>query len=445
MPGADLPQRRDPYAALAATGEALARALRAAAPGPDDGGVRAAVDAAAPPTPRSWRDAVDALVDRADATVRPADWLAPDLLARRPCTLPWTRLELFLDDLHGPCCVDFQRRPAAATGALLARFRSPAMRAFRAALAGDGPPATCRPSCPRLRGRSDALDHLVVRGGPAAFVANQRAVVEAIVAGDVDAAAITPLELSFAATSFCNYDCLMCRWGVDGTLADERPAAFYDALAPLLPGLARLEVLGGEPLASPVFRDFLAGPTLAAHRHVRVALTTNASYLTPTEQARHADVRFEHLTISLNAATDATYRAVNRGLTWPRIRGHLDALRARRAATGWPRAITYSMVMLRANLHELEAFAALARRDGVGVRFMLPMRDRNDQSFLRDAAAMADVARRLRAIADDLDDRDARRARGEAEVLDDRLARGVLRPLPDDGDDVAAPVRLSRR
>jgi molybdenum cofactor biosynthesis enzyme MoaA len=144
-------------------------------------------------------------------------------------------------------------------------------------------------------------------------------------------------------------------------------------------------------------------------------------------------VRFEHLTISLNAATPETYRVVNRGLPMERVRHNLDALHARRARSGWPRSITYSMVLLRANLPELEAFADLARRDGAGVRFMLPMYDRSSQSFLSDAALVEDVEGRLRAVAAGLEEGDARRAVGEADVLADRLRRGVLRPLPDDG------------
>jgi molybdenum cofactor biosynthesis enzyme MoaA len=169
---------------------------------------------------------------------------------------------------------------------------------------------------------------------------------------------------------------------------------------------------------------------------VRVALTTNGSYLTPRELERLADVRFEHVTVSLNAASAETYARVNRGLPLARVRENLDALLAGRARDGSPESISYSMVILRENLHEIADFAALAEGDGVGVRFMLPMHDRNGQSFLTDAKLMRDVELRLRDVAARLSERgserDARRVRGEADVLSLRLARGVLRPLPDD-------------
>ena len=60
--------------------------------------------------------------------------------------------------------------------------------------------------------------------------------------------------------------------------------------------------------------------------------------------------------------------AVNRGLPWPRLREHLDALHRLRRDGEMRCSVTYSLVILRANLHELRAFAELARRDGVRYR-----------------------------------------------------------------------------
>lgn len=365
----------------------------------------------------------DALVGHPERSLTVADHVAPELADARPCTLPWTRLELGFGASVGPCCADFQAAPQTASGSFAELWHAPHMRAFRRALSAGGPPRTCSPSCPRLRGRSDSLAQLVLRGGPAPFVENQRHALNAILAGS-ELPAGTPLELVISTTSHCNYDCLMCHFGAEGSLADELPQSFYDSLTELLPGLARLEALGGEPLSSPVFREFLASGALPAH--AKVALTTNGSYLTPKELERLSGVSFEHVTVSLNAASAETYARVNRGLPMTRIRENLAALRER------VEAVTYSMVLLRENLTEIEAFAALAERDGVGVRFMLPMHDRNGQSIMTDAEIMRDVERRLRLVAKRLGARDAARALGEAEVLSDRLARGVIRALPDD-------------
>ena len=419
LPALSYRATRVPFAAFAAVGAALAGALVGVWP------------LALP----SWREAIDELGDDPRRTLALASLLPSDPLAQPACIAPWTRLEYGQADQYGPCCSDFQTAPARGSLDPMSRWRAPAMRAFRRALASPGAPSTCRATCPRLIGRSDTLAGLVVRGGPPGFRANQIAVIDAILAGDDDPPA-TPLEVIFPATSYCNYDCLMCRFGVDGTLADELPDRFYDSLAPLLPGLGRLEALGGEPLASPVLRGVLAGPLWRAHPQLEVALTTNGSYLTPRELDRYRDVHFAHVTISLNAASAEIYAKINRGRPWARIRDHLDALLARRRVVGNPASVTYSLVILRDNLHELRAFAELAEADDVAVRFMLPMLDRNQQSILTDEPSMRAAADALGSIAARLRVRgkptEAARVDGELGVLTARLERRIFRPLPDD-------------
>lgn len=392
-----------------------------------------------------WEARARSLVGGSE-TLALRELLGADALPERRCVLPWVQLELGMHQQYGPCCSDFQAQRARSDAAPLALFQSDVMQAFRAALAGPDHPATCRTSCPKLAGRSEAIDTFVFHGGPAAFVENQIRIARALLDGGEPLDA-TPLSITFPTTSYCNYDCLMCRFGEEGTLEDELPPAFYEALEPLLPGLHHLTALGGEPLASPVFRRFLAGPALRAHPQVRVSLTTNGSYLTAGELQRLAHVRFASITVSLNAASPETYLAVNRGLRWERIRENLDALRAHRRDTGRVDALVYSMVVLKRNAHELTAFAELARADGADVRFMLPMYDRHGQSILTCRETMERVERELRELA-----RKAwgagrvdasRRILGEANVLSDRLARGILRPLPD--DDGAPPVPLRRR
>ncbi|MEZ4404179.1 MAG: radical SAM protein [Kofleriaceae bacterium] len=407
-----------PFAQFAAAGAAVAAALAPHWPGC---------------LARDWRDALAGLGDDVDAALPLGEVLPAAAAARVACVAPWTRLEYGQRAQYGPCCADFQAAPALGHGPPLSLWRSAAMRGFRRALASAPPPSTCRTDCPRLAARSDTLASIVLRGGPPAYRANQRAVIEAILAGDDDPAT-TPLELVCSATRSCNYDCLMCSHGATGTLADELPVEFYQGLAPILPGLGALEVLGGEPLASPVLRRVLAGPILRGAPQLEVALTTNGSYLTADALDRFRSVRLGHVTVSLNAATAATYQRVNRGLPWARIRANTAALLAAHHARRSPRAITYSMVILRANLDEIEAFAALAAADGVAVRYMLPIGDRNRQSFLGEPALVRAVAAALARVAADLRARgrvvEAARVDGEVAVLGALPRGGRLPVLP---------------
>jgi molybdenum cofactor biosynthesis enzyme MoaA len=203
----------------------------------------------------------------------------------------------------------------------------------------------------------------------------------------------------------------------------------------LLPSLHLIEAAGGEPLAAPAFRDFLAEVDFHRFPQLQISLTTNGSYLTPREQERMAQVRFSNLTISMNAATADTYMKVNRGLEFARVRANLDALLQRKRAGLFGGSLVYSMVLLKENLHEISAFAELAREDDVMFRFMLPMHNRNNQSILTDKGMMEEALASLEAVArDERASGRIQRARwvlGEARVLRARLDAGLFAPLPD--------------
>jgi MoaA/NifB/PqqE/SkfB family radical SAM enzyme len=447
-----------PYPAFAPAGLAIASILRTAAEGSDLGARMAewtAAALAAPGVPPSlpepgWADRLrQTLLGHPERWLPLAHLMRPNELPPWPCVLPWVKLEYGGRHTFGPCCNDFQTSIAQDfTGkAPLDHWRSAPMRAFRRALAGSGHPETCRPTCPWLAGGSMRADSVLLHGGPPAFVENQVKVVEDLLLGREEVAA-TPLGLTFQTTTYCNYDCLMCEYGEVGTLDDEVPERFYWELEDIFPGLHHLEALGGEPLASPVFRRFLRDFDFARYPQLRVSLITNLSYFTPEEQDRMAHVPFDNIIASLNAATVDTYAAVNRGLSFGRIRSHLDALLKRRALTGHVEGIMYSMVLLKRNLDEIEAFARLARADGVDVRFMLPMNNRNDQSILTSQAAMEEACAALaRVVEEELASgrvESARRIGGELHVLKDRLERRVFRPIPDTPEEQVTRLTLRR-
>ena len=167
-----------------------------------------------------------------------------------------------------------------------------------------------------------------------------------------------------------------------------------------------------------------------------MSLITNGSYLTPKEQKRLAHVPFTNLTCSINAATPDSYLKVNQGLPWERTRENLDELLKRRHEGEFGGAITYSMVLLKSNYHEVRQFAELARKDGVQFRYMLTMHNRNDESIMTAPEIMKAVLADLEVTAQEEWKRGqwhaARQMLGEARVLKRRLDRGIFRPIPDD-------------
>jgi molybdenum cofactor biosynthesis enzyme MoaA len=400
---------------------------------PEQAPAPAGTDASALVDGLFWEDRVRwLLTGEPRLSLRLGDVLPRDLLPKAPCTLPWRRLELHEGGTFGPCCAEYMTSRTAADADPAALWNGGVFQKFRLALAGQGHPATCRRSCPVLVGGLEKPENMTIYGGPAAFVENQIEAIRAMRAGAAEVAA-TPLELCVATTSYCNYDCLMCDCGARGTLDDQKPASFYEAVSPWLDRVSLFDANGGEPLASPEFRAFLARLDVSDREQLRFHLTTNGSYLTPSQLEKFGSFPLGSLTISLNAATPETYLAVNRGLPWERIRAHLDELLRLRAAGKYQGTITYSMVLLRASLAEIRAFAELGVRDRVELRYMLPMRNRSGQSIMVSRDAMDEARRALEDAARLFDAegmaRSAMGARASARVLDDRLSRRLLQVL----------------
>lgn len=390
--------------------------------------------ASAQPLRIDWHDQVRLLlVDKPGVRLTLADVMPADELPRWKCTLPWKRLETNSVGAYGPCCADYrQLRWIAAPGAAPETlWNDDHMRAMRRALATDGHPSTCLESCPVLAAGSETAGKTRLVGGSAAAVESQIQLAEDMLAGREQLRS-PPMQVCIATTSHCNYDCVMCiadRNGPD----DELPSEVYASLTPWLDRLLVLDANGGEPLASKTFRAFLDHTDFARYPQLGVHLTTNGSYLTPAQLDRYDRIPFSSLTISLNAVTPETYLAVNRGLPWARARDNLDALLRAEADGRMSCHIRYSMVVLRANLHEVEAFAELAARDGVGVRYLLPTGNRHGQSTMTDADTMLRARQALASVQQRLEANglraDAAEIAGLVRVIDQRRSAGILRPL----------------
>lgn len=385
------------------------------------------------PDAANWRElAREKLLDRPNLSLRLADLVPAEQLPLWPCSLPWTRLEYSQGQLIGPCCAEYQTQSHPAVPFLpQALWQGEAMRSFRRAMASGNLGATCRSTCPVLTGRTEAPSEVRLRGGPIEAIAAQLLTIDDMLCGN-EVMRGGPLTIGLTVTSFCNYDCLMCPCGEEGKLTDQLTPEFYANLRPLLQTAQVLEVNGGEPLASPNFREFLAQMDAREVPQLRINLITNGSYLVPKLLDRLQHVPFGNVTFSLNAASDASYLLVNRGLEFDRIRSHLRDFHNRRQ-DGMRGEVTYSMVILKQNLHEIEDFARLALQDQATVRFMLPFRDRHGSSIMTDRRAMLAALRSLQRVVATLlsqgKAREARNAAASARVLLERLDGGVLQVL----------------
>lgn len=389
------------------------------------------------PVGQDWAEqARQKLVGHSELSLPLADLLGQDQLPPWRCALPWTRLELAQGGTVGPCCVEYQALRSTADADPQALWNGPAMRGFRQAMAqvgqSGGLAPTCLATCPVWQGGTEPPADVRLVGGPIEAVDSQIRTIQAMLRGDirVDGA---PLSVCLTVTSFCNYDCLMCPLGEEGVLDDQLTPEFYQALRPMLTGVQVLEVNGGEPMASPHFRAFLEQLDRRDLPQLRVNMISNGSYLGEKQLQKLRHVPWGNLTLSLNAASADTYRLVNRGLDFSRIRANLDTLSALRRAGELQTQLTYSLVVLKQNVGEIMRLAEMAAQDGAGVRLMLPFRDRHQSSVLTDRAAMIEALKAMQALTRQLQGRGrGREARGvlaQARVLWQRLDRGILTPL----------------
>lgn len=359
----------------------------------------------------------------------------PGPLPNLPCVRPWMRFEQHEGrGTFGPCCADFMAMPPPrfpADGDLMAVWNGDLFRSFRRALLREERPHTCRDVCPVLVGGTDGLDGLWLDGGSEELVENEIRAVRAMLEGR-DTADFAPVTFSVATTSFCNYDCLMCDCGRRGTLTDQMTPEFYEQLRGWMARLQIVDANGGEPLASPNYRRFVEA-VAASGEQPKLAITTNGSLITPRWLAKLPRIPFRSICVSLNAASAETYLAVNRGVSWDAIRRNLEELLRFRREGRYTGQIMYSMVILRQNLHEIRAFAEMAMRDGVRVRYMLPMHELDGQTIMTSVEAMSEAATELEEVARLLDARaiewSARDAHANARVLRNRLAEGILAPM----------------
>ncbi|HXX88699.1 MAG TPA: mycofactocin radical SAM maturase [Acidimicrobiales bacterium] len=171
-----------------------------------------------------------------------------------------------------------------------------------------------------------------------------------------------PICLTWELTYACNLACVHCLSSSGRRDPRELSTAECEAL---IDELERMQVFyvnvgGGEPTVRADFWDLLDYAT--AH-HVGVKFSTNGTRITPARAARVAASDYVDVQISLDGATAAVNDA---------IRGsgsHAAAVAAMgRLAEAGCSDVKLSVVVTRTNVHQLDAFKALADRFGAQLR-----------------------------------------------------------------------------
>lgn len=180
---------------------------------------------------------------------------------------------------------------------------------------------------------------------------------------------IVPDHLTLNYDNSCNLYCKSCR--KNAKMMDKenvhRIIKFQDSLldSDLFKKVRRVVVSGaGEALASKVYMNFLHKVNETNHPHLKISLRTNGMLLTPAnwEQIKNAHFAIDLVSISIDAATNKTYRKLREGGDFNRLMDNLEFL-ARLKKTKKLK-IKFNFVVQKQNFKEMPAFLKLARRFG---------------------------------------------------------------------------------
>lgn len=176
---------------------------------------------------------------------------------------------------------------------------------------------------------------------------------------------VGPLALHLEVVAACNLTCTHCFAGELPRREPPLTLAELDALFATLArvGTFRLGLTGGEPLLR---RDLFEVIDLAVAHGLHPCVTTNGLLVTEAIAREFGKRDLVWLNVSLEGATAATNDAVRGAGTYARVREKLAAL-------GRHARFTLAFTVMRSNLHEVRACAALAAEVGAHAAVFRPL------------------------------------------------------------------------
>lgn len=176
----------------------------------------------------------------------------------------------------------------------------------------------------------------------------------------------SPRRIHLVDSPSCNLRCPSCRprqWTENSSTQTEKRDRLMAILDRFLPGASHLKMLGsGEVFASPMHMDVLRGLSIQQYPHLKLSLITNGTMLHRRWEDFHNIHQLVHrIEISLDAATEETYRQVRLGGDWHDVISSVQLCR-RLMENGKLGAFHLRFCANRINCHEITQFVNLAER-----------------------------------------------------------------------------------
>lgn len=170
-----------------------------------------------------------------------------------------------------------------------------------------------------------------------------------------------PRFVAFEVTTRCNLDCVMCPHGINAVREprDAEPR-LLETLWPAMRAADTVHLNGvGEPLLAEAFWTVVR--RLAGRSRPRIDFNTNGLLLSEANLALLAKAPLGRVYVSVDAATEKSYRRI-RGGSFDKV---MAQLKRAAAAIGPPADLRATFVIMRENFAEILPFVDLMARQGV--------------------------------------------------------------------------------
>jgi MoaA/NifB/PqqE/SkfB family radical SAM enzyme len=296
---------------------------------------------------------------------------------RRFCAKPFRHLEIAADGDAYLCCSGWLPESVGnvANESIASIWNGPRAQEVRRSIL-DGSFAFCG-ACPLLEPVVDSVHYVDEIKDP-----HERALFDS---GVVVVDRIAWLNLAYDRT--CNLSCPSCRTEVV-VAGPERYQALKVLQDRVLAGdlLAQIDWLyvtgSGDPFASRLFRDLLRSIDPALYPRLQIKLHTNGLLFTQSawNDLGPARTLVTEVEVSIDGASDATYRMNRRGGDWSHLLQRLGFISSLRQI-GAIRTLQLSFVVQANNWREMPAFVDMAEAFGADKIFFSALQDWKTFSF----------------------------------------------------------------
>ncbi|MGQ9705660.1 MAG: radical SAM/SPASM domain-containing protein [bacterium] len=176
-----------------------------------------------------------------------------------------------------------------------------------------------------------------------------------------------PYNLLIEPTNACNLRCPLCPTGAGlmtrkvGYMDFDNYMRLIDEMAPYLYTITLANL--GEPLLHPKIFEMAE---YASKKNIAVYLSTNAHFIKKEDISKLINSGFEKIDISIDGATDETYKKFRRGGNFKKVIENIRMLSEERKKSGRKTPfLNFNFIIMKHNEHELEKARELVEKLGM--------------------------------------------------------------------------------